>query len=258
MDELPGGRRRRLRPRARRGRRHRRRPPAGAGRARLPPLPARPGRLQGRPRGRGRRPLDATRPPAAPGRSTSPVRSRRWSRRSARSTAGGCPSARSSSSPSSTSPTPRARPATSIPVWAYAHVPSGYDGDATEALIDQIERFAPGPARADRRPVRPHPGARSTAYNANYVGGDIITGANTPWQTTDPPAPRARSLRHRHPGRLHLLGRHPARRRRARHERRQRGALGAPPPRPRVAMARAAPQPGHPTGELIAIAARGA
>jgi phytoene dehydrogenase-like protein len=68
------------------------------------------------------------------------------------------------------------------PVWAYAHVPSGYTGDATEALIDQIERFAPGVrerilAKAVRSP------AKIEADNANYVGGDIITGANTPWQT---------------------------------------------------------------------------
>ena len=46
--------------------------------------------------------------------------------------------------PSSRSPTRRARNDDVHPVWAYAHVPSGYTGDATEALIDQIERFAPG------------------------------------------------------------------------------------------------------------------
>jgi phytoene dehydrogenase-like protein len=68
------------------------------------------------------------------------------------------------------------------PVWAYAHVPSGYEGDATEPLLDQIERFAPGLrerilARADRSP------AELAAHNANYAGGDIMTGANTPWQT---------------------------------------------------------------------------
>jgi len=69
------------------------------------------------------------------------------------------------------------------PVWAYAHVPNGYDGDATEAVIDQIERFAPGlRERIVGRSVRST--TEIAAYNANYVGGDIIAGANTPWQTT--------------------------------------------------------------------------
>jgi phytoene dehydrogenase-like protein len=68
------------------------------------------------------------------------------------------------------------------PVWAYAHVPSGYTGDATEALLDQIERFAPGTRERILATA-----VRSTTeiarYNANYIGGDIITGANTPLQT---------------------------------------------------------------------------
>ena len=69
------------------------------------------------------------------------------------------------------------------PVWSYAHVPSGFTGDATEAVIGQIERFAPGfreriVATAVRTP------AEFAAYNANYIGGDIITGANSPIQTT--------------------------------------------------------------------------
>jgi phytoene dehydrogenase-like protein len=68
------------------------------------------------------------------------------------------------------------------PVWAYAHVPHGYPGDATEALLDQVERFAPGlRERIVARHVRSP--ADLTAYNANYVGGDIITGANTPLQS---------------------------------------------------------------------------
>jgi phytoene dehydrogenase-like protein len=69
------------------------------------------------------------------------------------------------------------------PVWSYAHVPSGYKGDATQAVIDQIERFAPGfRERIVATAVRT-PGEFAT-YNANYIGGDIITGANTPIQTT--------------------------------------------------------------------------
>lgn len=68
------------------------------------------------------------------------------------------------------------------PIWAYAHVPSGYDGDATETIIDQIARFAPGVRdRIVGRFVRST--ADMPAYNANYIGGDIITGANSPIQT---------------------------------------------------------------------------
>ena len=67
------------------------------------------------------------------------------------------------------------------PVWAYAHVPSGYDGVATGAILGQIERFAPGfreriVTMATRTP------ADLAAFNSNYVGGDIIAGANTPVQ----------------------------------------------------------------------------
>jgi phytoene dehydrogenase-like protein len=68
------------------------------------------------------------------------------------------------------------------PIWAYAHVPHGYDGDATGAVIDQIERFAPGlRERIVARHVRSP--AELASYNPNYAGGDILTGANTPLQS---------------------------------------------------------------------------
>jgi phytoene dehydrogenase-like protein len=67
------------------------------------------------------------------------------------------------------------------PVWTYAHVPHDYDGDATEAVIGQLERFAPG--TRDRIVAVHRRDARGFAdYDANYVGGDILTGANTPRQ----------------------------------------------------------------------------
>ena len=67
------------------------------------------------------------------------------------------------------------------PVWVYAHVPSGYAGDASEAVLGQVERFAPGfRERITASSVRAP--ADLVAYNSNYVGGDIITGANTPLQ----------------------------------------------------------------------------
>ena len=64
------------------------------------------------------------------------------------------------------------------PIYAYAHVPSGYDGDATEAIIGQIERFAPG-FRDRIVAVSTRSPAQFEAYNPNWVGGDISTGANT-------------------------------------------------------------------------------
>ncbi len=67
------------------------------------------------------------------------------------------------------------------PLWVYAHVPSGYTGDATASVLAQIERFAPGfRERIIETSIR-NP-ADLEAYNANYVGGDIITGANGPVQ----------------------------------------------------------------------------
>ena len=67
------------------------------------------------------------------------------------------------------------------PVWAYAHVPNGFTGDAEATVLAQIERFAPGVLeRIVARAVRST--AEIAAENENYIGGDIIGGANTPWQ----------------------------------------------------------------------------
>ncbi len=78
------------------------------------------------------------------------------------------------------------------PVWAYAHVPRSYAGDASRQLVAQIERFAPGfhdrvVATATRSP------AELAESNANYVGGDIGVGTNSlrqmlfrPRATSDP------------------------------------------------------------------------
>jgi phytoene dehydrogenase-like protein len=63
------------------------------------------------------------------------------------------------------------------PVWAYAHVPNGYRGDAAEPVLSQIERFAPG--LRDRIVAMATMGpAAYEAYNPNDLGGDISIGAN--------------------------------------------------------------------------------
>ncbi len=74
------------------------------------------------------------------------------------------------------------------PVWAYAHVPHGYAGDATEAVVGQIERFAPGVRERIRATVTMGP-PEWEAYNANVIGGDIIGGFNVPRQILARPRP---------------------------------------------------------------------
>ncbi|WP_326715909.1 NAD(P)/FAD-dependent oxidoreductase [Streptomyces sp. NBC_01474] len=71
---------------------------------------------------------------------------------------------------------PSRAPAGKHVFWAYGHVPSGWDGDLTDAVERQLERFAPG--FRDRVLARATAGPPElAARNANYVGGDIACGA---------------------------------------------------------------------------------
>jgi len=63
-------------------------------------------------------------------------------------------------------------------LWAYTHVPPGSTIDQSEAIIRQIERFAPG-----FRDLILATASRSASdmerYDPNYIGGDIASGAPT-------------------------------------------------------------------------------
>ena len=73
-------------------------------------------------------------------------------------------------------------------LYTYTHVPLGSPRDVSEAVIGQIERFAPG--FRDLILARHVITARGQAeHNANYVGGDIGTGAVTLWQAVARPTP---------------------------------------------------------------------
>ncbi|WNM31404.1 NAD(P)/FAD-dependent oxidoreductase [Streptomyces sp. Li-HN-5-11] len=71
---------------------------------------------------------------------------------------------------------PTRAPAGKHVFWAYGHVPNGWTGDLTDAVERQLERFAPG--FRDRVLARATAGPPElAARNANYVGGDIASGA---------------------------------------------------------------------------------
>lgn len=69
--------------------------------------------------------------------------------------------------------------------WAYCHVPNGWEGDATDLVEAQVERFAPGfRERVLARSI--HAPADLEAWDANLVGGDVNGGALTLTQTFGP------------------------------------------------------------------------
>ena len=123
------------------------------------------------------------------------------------------------------------------PLWTYAHVPHAYAGDATEAIIAQIERFAPGfRDRIIGTAVRST--TEMSAYNPNYVGGDVIGGASSLTTAPVPTTIRGRPVLHRHPGHVPLLCVHAARSGCARDVRRERRRSRARPTRLRSTIAR--------------------
>lgn len=70
---------------------------------------------------------------------------------------------------------PTRAPAGKHVLWAYTHVPSGSREDRAEAVIRQIERFAPG-FRDTIDAVSSRTAVDIEAHNPNYVGGDIASG----------------------------------------------------------------------------------
>jgi phytoene dehydrogenase-like protein len=59
--------------------------------------------------------------------------------------------------------------------WAYCHVPNGCAIDMTDAIENQVQRFAPGfrDLILAKHIMSP---ARMEEYNPNYIGGDIVGG----------------------------------------------------------------------------------
>ncbi|WP_405663605.1 phytoene desaturase family protein [Streptomyces sp. RK9] len=93
---------------------------------------------------------------------------------------------------------PSRAPAGKEVFWAYGHVPNGWQGDLTDAVERQLERFAPG--FRDRVLARATAGPpQLAARNANYVGGDIACGAASGLQLLLRPRLTAQPYRTRHP-----------------------------------------------------------
>jgi len=72
-------------------------------------------------------------------------------------------------------------------VWAYCHLPAGSTADMTDAILAQVERFAPG-FRERVLALHAMGPAAIEAHNANYIGGDINGGAQDLWQLFTRPA----------------------------------------------------------------------
>lgn len=84
---------------------------------------------------------------------------------------------------------PTRAPAGKHTLWGYCHVPHGSAFDVTEPMEAQIERFAPG-FRQHILARHVMPPAALERHNANYVGGDINSGAEDWLQLFTRPTPR--------------------------------------------------------------------
>ncbi len=79
-------------------------------------------------------------------------------------------------------------------LWAYVHVPHGSDVDMTEAIENQIERFAPGFRDTVVERVTKNAVAME-AWNPNHIGGDISNGEASFRQMIARPVPRWNTYR---------------------------------------------------------------
>lgn len=66
-------------------------------------------------------------------------------------------------------------PAGQHTLWAYCHTPNGSTADLEHVVTAQIERFAPG-FRSTIMATHTTNCAQMEAYNANYIGGDVVGG----------------------------------------------------------------------------------
>jgi len=73
--------------------------------------------------------------------------------------------------------------------WAYCHVPNGSTKDMTQAITDQVERFAPG-FRDTILATHAFNTTEMETYNPNYIGGDINGGVVNIAQLFNRPALR--------------------------------------------------------------------
>jgi phytoene dehydrogenase-like protein len=73
--------------------------------------------------------------------------------------------------------------------WAYVHVPHGSDADMTEAVENQVERFAPGFRDTVVERVTKN-AVQMEAWNPNHIGGDISNGEASLRQMLARPVPR--------------------------------------------------------------------
>ncbi|GAA5026191.1 NAD(P)/FAD-dependent oxidoreductase [Microbacterium fluvii] len=114
-------------------------------------------------------------------------------------------------------------PAGAHTLWTYTHVPAGSSVDRTEAVIAQLERFAPG-FRDTILAVSSRTAVDVAAHNPNYVGGDIAAGSpdlrqmlrrptlsRDPWRTPIPGVYLATASAAPGPGVHGLAGWHAAR-----------------------------------------------